>query len=194
MDRKDFQYVEMDTDSAYMALSGPLESIVKPEKRTEFFEEYGSWFPKPFCDRHKKDFVRCKVQEARGGPQWTPSACCLRVERFDRRTPGLFKVEFQGDGMVALNSKTYFCWNHDSEERFKCSCKGLSKSTNSLRVDQYKRVLMEGVTESGVNKTFTLRNNKMYTTHTLRAGLTPAYVKRVVGDDWVSTSNLDVNG
>ena len=183
----------MDTDSAYMALSGPLESIIKPELRVSFFEEYGEWFPKPFCSNHKEDFIRCKTQEAHGGPAWTPPTCCSRVEKFDRRTPGLFKVEFQGDGMIALNSKTYFCWSHDSDDHFKCSCKGLSKSTNSLRVDQYKRVLFESVTESGINKTFTLRDNKMYTCHTLRAGLTPAYVKRVVGDDWVSTSNLNIN-
>ena len=30
VDRKDFQYAEMDTDSAYVALSAPLENILKP--------------------------------------------------------------------------------------------------------------------------------------------------------------------
>ncbi len=34
VDRSDFQLCEMDTDSFYMALSGPsLEAVIKPEKR-----------------------------------------------------------------------------------------------------------------------------------------------------------------
>ena len=28
VDRRNFQYIEMDTDSAYMALIGPLDSII----------------------------------------------------------------------------------------------------------------------------------------------------------------------
>ena len=30
VDGRDFQYVEMDTDSSYMTLSAPLETILKP--------------------------------------------------------------------------------------------------------------------------------------------------------------------
>lgn len=38
VDRKDFQYVEMDTDSAYLALSKPsLEEVIKQDKRKEFY-------------------------------------------------------------------------------------------------------------------------------------------------------------
>ena len=33
VDRKDFQYAEMDTDSAYVALSAPLEHIPGMERR-----------------------------------------------------------------------------------------------------------------------------------------------------------------
>ena len=173
-----------------MALSGPLESIVRPELRETFYRSYGEWFPKPFCPEHVDEFVRVKLAEVEGGPVWRKRDCCSEVERYDRRTPGLFKVEFEGDAMIALNSKTYFCWCHDDDERFKYSCKGLSKSTNSLRSEQYKRVLFECQTVSGTNKSFVFKDNNMFTTHTLRAGLSPAYVKRVVNDDWVSTSNL----
>ena len=31
IDRKDFQYCEMDTDSAYIAFSGNFEDVIKPE-------------------------------------------------------------------------------------------------------------------------------------------------------------------
>ena len=46
VDRKDFQYVEADTDNAYMALSAPLESMLRPGMEREFCDEYGSWFPR----------------------------------------------------------------------------------------------------------------------------------------------------
>ena len=45
LDRRDFQYLEMDTDSAYMSLAGDsLEELVKP-KRTEFATVQHQWFP-----------------------------------------------------------------------------------------------------------------------------------------------------
>ena len=44
--------------------------------------------------------------------------CCLKVYQYDSRTPGLFKEEFRGDGIVALNSKTYFCWQNNGPHNF----------------------------------------------------------------------------
>lgn len=42
------------------------------------------------CDRH-----------------WFPRTCCDEHAKYDRRTPGLFKNEFQGDEIIGLSSKTY---------------------------------------------------------------------------------------
>ena len=47
----------MDTDSAYMAVTAPLEDIVRPEMRSEFYAEYGEWFPRPYCEAHATEFV-----------------------------------------------------------------------------------------------------------------------------------------
>jgi hypothetical protein len=44
LDRSDFQYAEMDTDSAYMALADDFEKLVKPEMREEFERERSKWF------------------------------------------------------------------------------------------------------------------------------------------------------
>lgn len=72
IDRFDFEYCEVDTDSAYVALSGEsVEALVKPELRADFEREKCSWFPRDFDDE---------------------------VRAFDKRTPGLFKTEFEGDG------------------------------------------------------------------------------------------------
>ena len=53
LDRRDFQYLEMDTDSAYMSLAGDsLEELVKPDKRTEFAALQRQWFPRHDTPEH----------------------------------------------------------------------------------------------------------------------------------------------
>ena len=180
----------MDTDSAYMALSGPLHSLVKPELRAQFFAEYGEWFPRPYCDEHRNDFINRSLLTYSGGAEWRPHECCLKTLAYDKRTPGLFKVEFEGSGMVALNSKTYCCWKEDGSS--KCSSKGLSKVTNNFSRDSYLGVLRSGRSVSGTNKGFVKKDNVMYTYSQLRTGLTYVYAKRRVLDDGVSTENIDI--
>ena len=47
VDRRDFQYCAMDTDSAYMALSaGSLEEVIKPEMQQRYQMEKKNWFPR----------------------------------------------------------------------------------------------------------------------------------------------------
>ena len=44
LDRKDFELIQMDTDSNYLAISGKtLEEIVKPEMKAEFEQEKKNW-------------------------------------------------------------------------------------------------------------------------------------------------------
>ena len=44
VDRKDFEYIYMDTDSAYFAISGEcLRDVVKPEMLEEYDREVGKW-------------------------------------------------------------------------------------------------------------------------------------------------------
>jgi hypothetical protein len=48
VDRSDFQYCAMDTDSAYMALSATsLEEVIKPDMQQRFQMEKKNWFPRP---------------------------------------------------------------------------------------------------------------------------------------------------
>ena len=61
VDRSDFEYIEMDTDNAYFAITAPsLDQVIKPEKKVEFdMKLYGScheqihlipyWFPRQCC-------------------------------------------------------------------------------------------------------------------------------------------------
>jgi hypothetical protein len=82
VDRSDFQYIEMDTDSAYLALSGAkLDDVIKPHMKEEYEKDKYNWFP---------------------------NETTKELKAYNKRTPGLFKVEFEGNTMYALCSKLYF--------------------------------------------------------------------------------------
>ena len=79
LDRADFQMCEMDTDSPYIAISGEsVESSVKPEVRVEFDQDKCNLVPRADTPEHKA---------------------------YDKRKPELFKVEWEGQGIVGLCSK-----------------------------------------------------------------------------------------
>ena len=132
----------MDTDSAYMALSADsLEEVIKSELKQRYQSEKHNWFPRSDTPEHAA---------------------------YDKRTPGLFKKEYRGDGMVALCSKTYYCFG--VEDKF--SCKGVNKKTNDINKGTYTYmdVLLSKKSGSGTNRGFRVVENKMYTYLQERAG------------------------
>ncbi|XP_071805255.1 uncharacterized protein [Asterias amurensis] len=163
IDRSDFQLCQMDTDSAYIAIAGNnLESVIKPEMKEEYEREKDKWFP-------RRD---------------TPEN-----ERYDKRTPGLFKVEFEGDGVVALCSKTYICFGGD---KVKVSSKGLNKKQNDLRKKEFLDVLETKQTGFGRNIGYKREGKDMVTYSQLKGALSYLYIKRKVDDDRVTTTYLDI--
>ena len=175
----------MDTDSAYMSLSGELEDIIRPNMKGEFYKEYGNWFPRLYCNEHREEFVTSKLTKS---SSWEPYPCCKETAKYDIRTPGLFKEEFRGEGIIALNSKTYFCWSEGMGEKY--SSKGLSKHTNKLTKVDFFNVLTTGNTMTGVNRGFVRRDGKTFTYEQTKRALTYFYAKRRVCDDGVSTENI----
>jgi len=90
-----------------MALSATsLEDVIKPDVHQRYQMEKKNWFPRTDTPEHTA---------------------------YDKRTPGLFKTEFTGDGMIALCSKTYFCFG--AEDKF--SCKGVNRKTNDINKGTY---------------------------------------------------------
>jgi hypothetical protein len=185
VDRRDFQYCEMDTDSAYLALTDKFHAVIKPELRDEFYAEYSDWFPRVACDLHRDDFVKTMKE----GEDWEMEPCCRRVNKYDNRTPGLFKEEFIGEGIVSLNSKTYYCWS-ENENDDKYRSKGLSRHQNKLTMEQFMSVLRNKTVVGGENREFTKRHNEILTYSQQRNGLTYLYAKRRVLEDGVSTKPL----
>ena len=183
LSRQDYQYIEMDTDSAYIAISGKnIEDLVKPHLKKQFYEEWSQWFPAEACEVHQKEFVHKKL----AGEEWTPGDCCINKKKYDRRTPGLFKVEWEGTGMIALCSKTYFGWG----EKNKCSTKGISKTQNVIDKDQFLQVLQTKQSSGGVNIGFQVKDNAVYTYRQERNALSYLYPKRQVLEDGITTQPL----
>ena len=165
IDRTDYQYMYMDTDSAYMALSDNFEKLIKPELRKEFERDKKLWFPRTDSNENNAH---------------------------DKRKPGLFKIEYEGSGMVALCSKTYYTWG--SKDKF--SIKGVQykndRNNEILNKEQYKQCLCDKVTRDCQNKGFRYVNGIMKTYEQNKIGLTPIYVKGVVMDDGVHIHPLNI--
>ena len=97
---EDFIYCEMDTDSTYMAISEDSFEALIKPELREEFEK----------DQHNW-FVTPR----------TPQGKCM---------PGLFKVEFEGDKIISLCSKSYCTEKFASESspgQVKFSMKGVNK-------------------------------------------------------------------
>ena len=139
VDRSDFQYCMMDTDSAYLAISGDsLEDVVKPELKEEFQQSKHLWLGRDDTEEHVL---------------------------YDNRTPGLFKLEYEGDGIIALASKMYYCFG----DKDKFSSKGINKKQNEITKQKYLKALQGDSTQEFINKGFRVKNNEM-TTYTLTKG------------------------
>ena len=117
----------------------------------------------------------------------TTKAQFLVVDQHGEREPGLYKVEAEAEGTVALCSKTYFMWNGEST---KLSTKGLSKVTNSFKKDDFLKVLNTRVSGSGINRGLRPIKDEMYEYEQERLGLTFLYFKREVLTDGITTKPL----
>ena len=119
----------MDTDSAYLALAAEsVDALVTPELREHYFRHRSEWLPSECCDDHRIEYVRCRFANR---PWVGDEAYCKARKAYDKRTPGLFKVVWSGDGFVGLCSKTYYCFGPTD----KYSTKGLSKRLNDIDKD-----------------------------------------------------------
>ena len=186
VERPLYQYCEMDTDSAYIALAGDsIDHLVRADHREHYFRHRSEWLPAECCDDHKDDYIQTRL----AGLPWTAiEACCVARKAYDKRTPGLFKVEWHGDGFVGLCSKTYYCFG----ETDKSTTKGLSKRHNDIDKDTFLAVLTNRRSGSGVNRGFRVRDSSVMTYVQERAALTYFYPKRKVLADGLSTAPLDL--
>ena len=183
VDRTDFQLCEMDTDSLYLALTRQdLADAVRPHLRQEFYDVYDQWFPSDVCFLHRDLFKQ--------GKGAVPLDCqgCRDRKLYEKRTPGLFKLENEGEGMVSLCSKTYHCFGDYN----KTSTKGLTKQHNTLDKDTFMTVLTTQQAGGGENMGFKTQRSFVYTYKQHRNSLSYFYIKRQVHPDNITTSPLAI--
>ncbi|KAK3108402.1 hypothetical protein FSP39_007266 [Pinctada imbricata] len=172
VDRSDYMLLEMDTDSNYLCISGEnLREVVKPEMLQMY-------------DHFLKDYCRENACAA-----FLPRECCDMHKKYDRRVPGLFKTEYEGDKMIGLCSKTYVVANGDE---CKFSSKGITKMNVNNVWETYDNVLRNQKAGSAMNRGIRARDNTMFTYTQQRNGFSYFYCKRNVLVDGISTTPLDI--
>jgi hypothetical protein len=88
-------------------------------------------------------------------------------ELYDRRTPGLFKLEYEGDGIIVLASKMYYCFG----DKDKFSSKGLNKQQNEITKQKYLDALQGDSSQEFTNRGFRVMNNEMNTYELTKNGM-----------------------
>ena len=96
---------------------------------------------------------------------------------FDKRTPGLFKVEYEGDGIIALASKMYYCFGSGKKNKF--SSKGINQKQNEITKQRYLQALNGDETQLFTNKGFRVKQNQMTTYSQQKTGMKLFNDKRI---------------
>ena len=131
IDRSDFEVIETDTDSLYLAFSEDnIEKLIKHELREQYEKEKYNFLPSESDELHHTFNV--------DGKRFTMKA-------YEKRSPGKFKIETIKDKVIALCSKMYCSINSGDEQliysndltdkekaKIKFSCKGIQKDGNEI--------------------------------------------------------------
>ena len=171
----------MDTKSLYLALSEEnSEDVILPEKRAE-------------CDQLRSrdctdDF------SADATDNFFPRTCCYVHKKHDKREPGLFKEEFRCAEMLCLCSKTYCCYDKQTNKH-KLNSKGLNKRTleecgDGGPMSKYSKVLEETVNATSTNTGFQTIQHSIDTYEQTKKELSYFYPKRIVEEDGIHTKPL----
>ena len=77
VERPLFQYCEMDTDSAYIALAGErIDGLVRADRCAHYFRHRSQWLPAECCDEHEDDYVCARIADR---PWTVTESCCFHA-------------------------------------------------------------------------------------------------------------------
>ena len=181
-DVKKLEELEMDTDSLYLALSEKeLYDCIREESKAEW-----TLLRTEDC---KDNFT------ANATTNFFSRTCCTKHIKHDKREPGLFKEEFRCTEMLCLCSKTYCCYDSNSN-KYKFSSKGLNKRTLEDCGDgpmaKYRKVLDEFINVTSTNRGFRTVHHSAATYEQTKKGLSYFYPKRIVDADGIHTRPLNM--
>ena len=163
-----------------------LSDNVRPELRRDWFENaWDEWFVAESCDRHRRDWIECRVE----GQLWVMNECCHDEHRRQMRTPGKMKTEFSAVKFACLNAKSYILVAADGT--VKKSTKGVQHGfSEHLDWDAFVRCLETGELQYSVNKGFVSVGGQVLTYRQLKRALNNLLVKRAVDPDDPTISRL----
>ena len=169
LDRDLWCLIECDTDSLYFALArDSLDECVRPEMKD-------SW-------EKSRDSMLCSQSE-----RLRPDG--MTEKQWAKREPGLFKLEFKGNGMIALNSKVYYAW---ADDYFKRSAKGMQERNVNLVERNFKEALFQQRPHYVQNSGFVMDGTRTLTYTQIKRGLSYLYCKRIVLEDGITTTHLNI--
>ena len=168
-DRRDFELIQMDTDSFYMALSAnDFDDIIKPEMKELYKEEKKNWL---VTDEYSKRVPGLFKPE-------------FRVKRMIALTSKCYYADSGGKAGAKLGAKL---GRDEGVKKF--SCKGVSRRHNEMNWERYRKALF-GSLDKARNIGFRKRDNHIVTYEQSKLGLSAYYDKRIVHEDGIHTSCL----
>ena len=176
-----YKTVSTDTDSLYVGLgSQSLLENVRPELRQLFIQQMEGHHETP-------DDQLIPGQNV----SYLGRTCCELHKRKDALTPGFWKLEWSGTGLVALSSKT-LCGKGPDGNATKVTCKGLQKKRLSDPYQTYMSVLKSSRPQGVRNYGFRQFGKSMYTYSVYKEGLKTNYWKRCIQPDGISSLPLEL--
>ena len=173
----------MDTDSLYLALSEEnLEDVSLPEKQAKW---------------DKSRSTDCTYDfTANATDRFFPRTCCNAHKKHHKREPGLFKEEFRCAEMLCLCSKTYCCYDKQTN-KYKFSSKRLNKRTmedcgDGGPMSNYRKVLEESVKVTSTKTGCWTIQHSVATYEQTKKGLSYFYPKRIVEEDGIHTKPVNL--
>jgi predicted NAD-dependent protein-ADP-ribosyltransferase YbiA (DUF1768 family) len=167
---------QMDTDSIYFSISElTLTDAVKPELRAQF-----------------QRMISHQCTSLKTNTCYIARDCCDEHAWLDSRTPDLFKLEWSGERLISLNSKTY-C-GKDQKGTIKLSCKGMNAATVKQNdpIKKYSNVLESRVSDSGINRGFRVDGQGVRTYSQIRQAFSYIYLKRQLKANGIHSNSLSV--
>ena len=124
-----------------------------------------------------------------------PRTCCTEHKKQDKREPGPFKEHFRCTEMLCFCSKTYCCYDSNSN-KYKFSNKGLNKRTledcGDGPMTKYRKVLDKVMNVTSTHGSFQTVHHSVVFCEQTKKRLSYFYPKRFVDADGIHTRPLNL--
>ena len=168
-DKRDFEVIQMDTDSLYMALSAEdFDEIIRPELKELYKDEKPKWL---VTDEYSKRVPGLFKPELKGKRMIALTSKCYFADNGDSEA-GASQAGAKLRGSIP-----------------KFSCKGVNRRQNEMSCERYRNALF-GALDKVTNIGFRKKENHIVTYEQTKLGLSAYYDKRVVHEDGIHTSCL----